>query len=201
MKRAIIIQGPTNKKYVSENKECWKDNSIIFSTWVDSDKSAYDLEKDIVLFNEYPKSSIPCNWPLQRISTLNGIKLAKELGFDRVLKWRSDLKTNNAEELLNLFQLDKINFYAFMNHREGYFTDFFIEGGVNEMIDLFNTTKTEDYPEKILTNQMFELNLQNKSNFICKLLTEEVDIYWNRLNYWMHVNKNHNEYLDKIKTL
>lgn len=198
MKRAIIIQGPTNVDHIKENKNCWKNNTIIFSTWIDSDKFAYDLKNDIVLFNEYPLIKEPHNWGLQRLSTLNALRHAKELGYNRALKWRSDFKTNNADELLKLFKLDKINFYAFMNYMGGYFTDFFMEGDIDELIDIFNTDSIYEFPEKIITNRIYELGLEKKSNFVVKELNDDVDVYWHKFNYWLSVNKTDNNYMDKI---
>ena len=196
--RCIIIQGPTEFLHVQENKMCWKNNPIIFSTWVDADKSAYDLENDTVLYNEYPKKLGPDNWNYQRISTLNGIILAKEKGYNRIVKWRSDFKTNNAGKLLNLFNLDKINFYAFMNHRGGYVTDFFMEGNIDDMFNIFNTNTSGDFPERILTNRIYELNLDKKINFICKQLNKNANVYWHKHNYWFTNNNHQENYLDKI---
>jgi hypothetical protein len=198
MDRCIIIQGPTNHTYVLDNKNCWSGNPLIFSTWSDSDKSAYDLENDIVLFNDYPPSAGVRNWEYQRISTLNGIKKAKELGYKRVLKWRSDFKTNNSEKFLELFDLDKINFYAFMDHMGGYVTDFFMEGDINDMLELFDFEGEGQFPEKILTDRLYQLNLHHKINFICKSLNNDANVYWYKLNYWFTNNINDKNYLDKI---
>lgn len=198
VKRCIVIQGPTNSNHVLENKKCWNSFPIIFSTWINSDKSAYDLNNDIVLFNKYPLHCGVANWEYQRISTLNGLKKAKELGFKRALKWRSDFKTNNGYKLLELFELDKINFYAFIKHRDGYVADFFVEGDIDELINLFDTEKNGTYPEQILTNRLYELNLNKKSNFICKLLNDDADVYWHKYKYWFKKNICENSYSDKI---
>ena len=55
MKRCIIIQGPTNKFYVDENKKCWENHDIIFSTWEDADRSAYNTN-DNVLYKAMEKT-------------------------------------------------------------------------------------------------------------------------------------------------
>jgi hypothetical protein len=198
MKRCILIQGPTDRLHIQENKKCWKNYDIIFSTWVDSDKTAYDTT-DTILYNEYPISSHPNNWGLQRVSTLNGIVLAKELGYDRVLKWRSDFKTNNAKNLLNLFDIDKFNFYSFIDQRGGYITDFFMEGNINEMYNIFNTAEGGEFPERILTTRVYELGLDKKSNFICNSLNAESNIYWHKYSYWFTENIPQPQYLNYIK--
>ena len=202
MKRCIIIQGPTNKFYVDENKKCWENHDIIFSTWEDADRSAYNTN-DNVLYNKYPLDFGPSNWNLQRTSTLNGIIRAKEMGYDRIVKWREDFKTNNAENLLKLFNPDKTNFYAFMDHEPdnngGYITDFFMEGDINEMYDIFSTEASGPFPERILTNRVYELGLDKKSNFICKSITEEANVYWHKRKYWMIEIVPQQNYLNYIK--
>lgn len=197
IKRCIVIQGPTNKFHVDENKKCWHNQDIIFSTWKGSNISAYDTN-DFVLYNTIPNVKGPKNWNLQRISTLNGILKAKELGYTRVLKWRSDFKTNNGKDLLELFDKNKLNFYAYMHHRGGYITDFFMEGDINDMFNIFNTDEEGDFPERILTNRIIELGLKDKCNFICKDLTDNVNIYWHKLSYWFTDNVDKTGYANYI---
>jgi len=194
----IVIQGPTDKNFVEHNKNCWSGFTIIFSTWKDSDMSAYDFEKDIVIFNEYPKYPGFGNWNYQRISSLNGIKRAKELGFKRVLKWRSDFMTNNGQKLYSLFDKDKLNFYAFISHNEGYLTDYFLEGNVDDLYEIFNHESEGSFAEKLMTKRIFDLDLLKKTNFICKKLNKDSDVYWHKLGYWLSENVNLDTYSDKL---
>lgn len=194
----VVIQGPTVAEYVKKNKECWSGFTIIFSTWENSDVSAYDLESDIVLFNKFPDTPGFGNWNYQRISSLNGVIKAKELGFKRVLKWRSDFMTNNASKLFSLFDKNKLNFYAFIPHDNGYITDYFFEGDTNEIYEILNFESTGSFAEKLLTKRIFDLGLINKTNFICKKLNKESDIYWHKMGYWLSDNINLETYLDKL---
>ncbi len=100
----VVVQGRTESNFVKSLKDKFKNIPLIFSTWVDADKSVYS-ETDIVLYNEYPANRGPHNFHLQRISSLNGFIKAKELGYKRVIKWRCDLEPNNSEELLKLFDI------------------------------------------------------------------------------------------------
>jgi hypothetical protein len=194
----VVIQGPTSNENVMKNKKCWEGIPIIFSTWVDSDKTAYDLDNDIVIFNEYPKEHGVGNWNLQRVSTLNGIILAKKLGYKRVLKWRSDFMTNNGINLYNLFDFDKMNFWSFIPHDGGYVTDYFMEGDINQMYELFNFESNGPFAEKIMTKRLFDLNFLDKINFICKKLNSESDVYWIKSKYWLSQNKQISIYQDTL---
>ncbi len=183
---AIIIQGPSTN--VSELKEAWKGYNIIWSTWI-GEETKYDVN-DIVLFNEIPLERGVQNIALQKLSTLNGISKAKELGFKRVLKWRNDLIPSNTEKLIKTFKTDSINFLTW--HNEGkYFIDYFIEGDIDDIYKIWNIpTINGPYSEKITSDNIF-LNEFSNFNFILKELNETNDIYWvkykiNLSSYNMH---------------
>lgn len=172
---------------------------LFFSTWEDADKNCYD-PNDTVIFNIYPETNGFHNFNLQRISTLTGILKAKELGFDRVIKWRGDFITNNATELVKLFKDDYLNFYAFINDPTGYVTDFFMEGDVDDMLELFNIMEIHGYPfpEFLITKRLYTMGLNNKVNFICRQLTQDTNIYWKKMNYWLTDNKQYPVYTDSL---
>ena len=195
----VVVQGRTDVQFVKVLKEKFN-IPLIFSTWVDADKSAYS-EKDIVLYNSYPSNRGPQNFQLQRISSLNGFIKAKELGFKRVIKWRCDLEPNNSDELLKLFERECINFYAFIQHEHGYLADFFMEGDVDEMISLFTTNINPPYPEFAFTHRMYELGFDTKINFLLNKLTSENNIFFKHSyagHYWMTVQQNLKEFTDRL---
>ena len=197
----IVVQGPTVCEDVQNLKECWKGFTIVFSTWEDANKSCYS-DDDIVIYNKYPTNRGHQNLNLQRISSLNGFLKADSMGFKRVLKWRNDLKTNNGLELIKLFDKKCINFYSFINHKEGYLIDYFMEGNINDMINLFTINSNNlsaPYPEFAFTKRMYELGLDSKSNFVCKkLIRGEVDIFWRSRGYWFSNNALRAEYNDTL---
>lgn len=199
MKTAVVVQGRTHCDLISKLKNEWGDTPIIFSTWEGEPTECYN-DIDLVLYNKKPKSFGILNYNLQRISSLNGFLKAKELGFQRVVKWRSDLIPKNYKELLLLFKEESINFYAYMKHQHGYICDFFMEGDINEMINLFSDDTNPPYPEYAFTKKMFELQLDKKANFICKKLSKDgVDIFWNKMGYWFSDNVSQEQYMDSIK--
>lgn len=193
----IIVQGPIDLNSLNDIKKSWSGYDIIYSTWNDVDKNIFE-EDDTVIFNDYPSNNQPKNWPLQRISTLNGLKHAKNMGFKRALKWRSDFQTNNGDGIMSLFNPNYLNFYAYMDHEGGYLTDFFIEGDIIDLINIFDTEESGLFPERILTNRIINLGLDKKCSFICKKLTDDKNVFWTKLNYWFTDNNNKKEYLDTI---
>lgn len=174
---AIIIQGPSNN--VNEQKKCWEGFNIIWSTWV-GEESKYN-DADIVLFNSMPNEFGIQNIALQKESTLNGINKAKELGYKRVLKWRSDLLPSDAKSLVKTFKQESVNFLTW--HNEGkYFVDYFIEGDINDVYNIWNVpTIHGPYSEKITTDNIFSLDLKN-FNFVGGDLSSDNEIYWTKYN-------------------
>ena len=196
MSRCIVVQGQTNPQYVKQIKECFKGYHIIFSTWEGTDRDIYD-EWDVVLYNPIPADKGVANLNLQRVSSLKGFLKGKEMGFKRVLKWRSDFICASGEELFKLFPEDKLSFYAW--HRDNYVTDFFMEGDIDEMINLFSFDgMNARFPEQAFTNRMFELGLDSKAHFVCKDIFEPNDIKWLKRNYWFSFNTLDNDYRNKI---
>ena len=189
-KGAIIIQGPS--EYVSELKQAWKGYDLIWSTWK-GEEGHYDSD-DIVLFNEMPEERGTQNIALQQITTLKGILKAKDLGYERVLKWRSDMIPTNANDFLNLFNLDSVNMFYFHNVREGYFIDYFMEGSVG---DIYNMWMINDihplYAEKALTDRIIKLKLTN-IEFMGKKLNELNDVLWLKRNIKLSEYKNNNQF-------
>lgn len=195
----IVVQGPTNLSNVKKIKECWNGFNIIFSTWEGSDTSCYD-DNDIVLYNEYPPNPGVMNINYQKVSSLNGFLKAKEMGFKRVLKWRSDFITNNPKKLLNLFDEKSLNLYSFQkNHLDGYITDFIMEAKIDKLISLFSFDFNPPYPEWAFTKQMYQLGFDKNVNFICKeLVKDDVDIFWIKRNYWLSDNSKYEGYANKL---
>ena len=196
MSRCIVIQGALNPQWIPLVKEGWKGYPTLFSTWRDEDKSLFDY-RDNVIWN-YDVLPGVRNLNKQRVSSLNGFRQAKDMGFKRVLKWRTDFYCPNPAQFLKIFPEDKLNFYAW--HRDNYVTDFFMEGDIDEMIELFSFDGVENYayPEEAFTKRMFGLGLDTKAHFVCKDIFEPNDIKWLKPNYWLSANTLDNDYRNKI---
>lgn len=192
-KLAVIIQGPSS--HVSELKNAWQGYDIIWSTW-DGEQSKYDIN-DNVIYNTLPVERGVQNIALQKTSTLNGILKAKELGYDRVLKWRSDLLPKNTKKLVNSFKRECLNFLAWHNYGK-YFVDYFVEGPITDVYKIWDVpTIIGPYAERITTDHIFSLNMSN-INFILNDLNEDNEIYWIKYNLYLSSLKTEDCYTLKI---
>ena len=177
-KGAIVIQGPS--QYVKELKTAWIGYDLIWSAW-NGEEGHYDSD-DIVLFNEIPEERGTQNIALQQKTTTNGILRARKLGYKRVLKWRSDMIPTNANDFLSLFISNHINMFCFHNVRGGYFVDYFMEGNIGDIYDMWTFENIHPpYAEKALTDNITELKFKN-IEFIGNKLNELNDILWLKKN-------------------
>jgi hypothetical protein len=198
IKTAVIIQGKTICDNIQRLKEDWKDFQIIFSTWESDPIYCYD-SNDVVIYNTIPEVVGVANINLQKVSSLNGFIRAKELGFERVIKWRYDLFPINTKMLVNFFDEDSLNFLTFHNHHEGYLVDYFAEGDVDKMISLFDVDIWVNYPEQAFIKKVFELGYDKNINFILKNLKEnKVDIFWQKYNLFLSSYNNIEAFDGKI---
>ena len=171
---AIVIQGQSD--YVNELKKAWSGNSLIWSTWI-GNESKYNKE-DIVVFNEMPSVRGVGNVMLQQKTTLNGILKAKELKYERVLKWRSDMIPTNTDEFVKLFLLNAINMFFF--HDSGdYYVDYIMEGETDKIYDMWNFTNINVWCAEIaLTNNIRKKQLNKNIEFFGKNLNNVNDVLW-----------------------
>ena len=183
-KGCIVVQGPTSPLALSKIRECWDGYQLIFSTWVNDINTSLYTKDDIVIYNEYPDSKGVMNLNYQKKTTIAGFELAKSMGWDRAVKWRSDFWTNNADGLYNLFDKNSLNLYAWVNHLEGYITDYFMEGEIDDVITLFDIIPEGPYPEYPLTKQFVTSKLYTKTHFICDGISDTINIHWETHNFW-----------------
>ena len=176
-----MVQGPSTN--VEEIKSAWRGYDIIFSTW-QGDENHYD-KNDIVIFNKIPEKQFTTKHTLylQRITTLEGLIKAKELGYKKVLKWRSDQIPLDTKNLLSIFKYDKLNVHSFIDSDGGYVSDFFMYGDVNDLIKLYLfLEKNYKFPEQAITEQLFINGLQNKTHFLVQDIDESCEILWKKYN-------------------
>lgn len=171
---AIVVQGPS--QYVRNIKDAWKGYNIIWSTWK-GEESHYNAD-DIVVYNEMPTERGKGNVALQQRTTLNGILKAKELGFERVLKWRSDMIPTNADKFVELFFPKSINMFFFHVANGGYYVDYFMEGDADDIFDMWSfDDMNPPFAERALTNNIRSRGLKNFV-FIGTGINQENDVHW-----------------------
>ena len=184
-KGCVVVQGQTYPAYVDMVRDSWEGYQIIFSTWDNTDKTLY-RESDIVIYNPIPSNAGTKNLNLQKISTINGFLKAKDLGWDRALKVRSDFVTTTADGLFGLFDKTKLNLHGYW---DGYINDFYMEGEIDDIIILFEVGVDGNYPEWHLTKKLYDSGLNKKSQCIVKKLVKGIaDIRWERMGYWFSVH-------------
>lgn len=193
----IVVQGESKGEYIQSIKKGWEGFQIIFSTWEGTDTKLYN-ENDIVIYTPYPKERGVSNLGYQKVSTRNGFLKARELGWDRAVKWRSDQWPKNGKELYKLFSGEGLNLYAWMVHDVQYMNDYFMEGPIQSVIDLYDVSPECQYPEKNLTNSLFEKGLNRNARCVVKGVKGESDIYSGKWKKWFGDFSESDLYTDRI---
>jgi hypothetical protein len=185
MKRCIVVQGPGYSNSIAQIRECWKGYDVIYSTWEGSE-GLYTAD-EIVIYKPLPKDKGTYNMNYQKVSTLAGLELAKSMGYDRALKIRSDMWTNNPSGLFDKFT-DGYNTLFWVEHRGGYLSDYFMEDTVDNLLTLWDVVPEGTHPERVLTDRIMELGWKDRINLLVGELNEDVDIFWNTRfgPYWQH---------------
>ena len=180
MSRAVVIQGPTTN--YDELKEKWGPN-IVWSTWKGSE--SYYLDQDNVIYSKPPIENGTHNVNLQKISTLNGLKKAKQLGYTRAVKTRSDLYPTDYYKLVSLFK-EGLNVTFFHNYKDGYYVDYIFEGDIDLLIQCFSFTNiTPSYPEQIITKQINKVYSKKDIHYYGKFLNKSNDLFWIKNNLYL----------------
>ena len=197
MKRCIVVQGPSYNHSIAQIKECWKEYDVIYSTWEGSESLYTSDEK--VIYSKLPQYQGVRNLNYQKVSTIAGLNLAKELGYERALKWRSDMWSNNPNELLSKFT-DGYNTLCWVDSEGGYLTDFWMEDTIDNLLQLWDIHPEGAFPERVLTNRIKELGWMDRVNLLIDNLNPNLDIFWNSRHgsYWMHVNKEQTIYKNNV---
>lgn len=165
----LIIQGPTD--YLDETNLLEYPNKVI-STWVGQ---KYYNEG---IYSELPRNYGPQNINLQKISTLNGLLRAKELGATSAIKIRSDISITplNGVELLSE---ERISFLCYHNYHGGYYVDYMMGGPIDDMIKLWTFDVNNEFPERQIYNNYNKLF--NKSpQFVLGALAQTSKIFWHK---------------------
>ena len=192
-KGCVVIQGEIRyPELLPKLRECWNGYQLIFSTW-NYTPTGYFNSDDVVIYNSLPEMIGKKNFNLQKVSTIEGMRKAKELGWERAIKWRPDFLPKSGKDLAGLFS-DGFNVYAWVEtgyHRDpqsGYITDFFMEGECDDIINLFDVNDDGWFPEYNITERLFELGLNDRTNVVCNHISGQCDVWWEKWKYWLSGN-------------
>lgn len=187
----IVMQGPLflqdhfTLETVRIYGKLFPSAKVIISTWKDQDKQELALlEKEpncLIVFNDKPEEPGVLNSNMQRVSTVNGIRYAKEIGCKYVLKTRGDWRIYSKGALRFMIHLldefpcnctvfeqkkrliaadiateeTSIMFYPF------WVTDLLMFGDVDDMEDYWNSDVTyksefnKQYVDKIIREEKY----------------------------------------------
>jgi hypothetical protein len=191
----IVVQGPSN--YVDQVKSAWKyySNQLVFCTWKGNESKYTD--SDNVIFLNPPHDCGVSNLNLQVLSTLAGIEYAKSMGFNRVLKIRSDMIPTNATAFAEQLSLDRFEIFSSIHD---YYTDYFMCGYVSDMEAIWNINLDDDYefPEQPITRNIIDICGDMISFYIDKM-DEQNEVYW--LKYDKNLKQTWNGDTARILTL
>lgn len=206
-KLAIVVQGPSGN--VDELKAAWHGYDLIWSTWK-GDELIYD-NNDVVVFNQMPQETGVGNIVLQQITTINGVKKAKELGYKRVFKWRSDMIPTNPNKLIGVLT-EGVNFLFFHNHLPfhiflqgnidpeiplegiGSYVDYVMESDVDVMASIWDFNEFHGtHAEALITANIQRKNIKN-INLFGGCLDDNNDILWLKKNINIKDYKKHKEF-------
>lgn len=159
---AIVIQGPLCVKNdftletVKLYRKYWPTTKIVISCWKNENlkqiKFLQEQNCEVVL-NDYPEFSGYGNMNYQAVSSLNGIKVAKELGGEFVLKQRSDVRICNPEflqlslelvyrypcdDFLNICQKFRFIIFGAAINMPFHNGDFYTFGNTGDMLEYWN---------------------------------------------------------------
>jgi hypothetical protein len=182
----IVVQGASS--YVKMLKESLKEFNVIYSTW-EGQQQNY-TESDTVIYNKMPVFAGPANLNLQKVTTIAGLQKAKELGYKRALKIRSDILPTNTKEFIKSLDNDSMNFLCWHYHEvypncPGYLIDYLMSGKIDDLLELWDINDMSwcSVPEIHLTQQ-YITKLINKVNveYFLPSLNVNNDLYWIKRN-------------------
>ena len=194
MKVAILVQGPNT--HPNKIIEYYKGReNVIFSTLSNEDTSDFDGCNFVIQKNEIPFISGRANFNYQVINTLNGVKKAKSLGYEYVLKIRSDITIKEMDKLLDLLikSEDVIYFSAYHKRDGGYLCEHMNFGHVDNLIKLWDIPVSTSMkpPETQLTENLIR-NFNNINiKYIFPLLYEHnILVFWEKRNFYLNEYQN-----------
>ena len=168
-------------------------NNKIISTWNNQNKDYIKILEEnnfIIVLNDYPVNNNSTNYQIK--ASHAGCLKAKELGFEYVIRMRSDVNCNNFNLFIeslynsNFFNKEKLISFSGMKYHGNptdtrvCIMDNMIGGYINNMIEFYGTLQESGdnrFPEEYLQenylkkNNITTIDILNKFNFcydICK---------------------------------
>jgi hypothetical protein len=191
----VVLQGPVD--YVDDIIKTYMGyrEIMIISTNHINETSIKKLRDNgfKLIINEKIDTPGTKNFNNQVLNTYNGIKVAKELNYDYVLKMRCDIMIPNLGDLLNNLDKGCVYFSAYHNWKGGYLCEHMVFGPTDYMLNLWNIpiSTTTQGPEKQLTKHFNTIRTNEVVKYIFPLLYDN-----NIIANWVKYKKFLNDYKD-----
>ena len=159
---AIVLQGPV--EYAEQIVDCYshvKKNVIISTNLIKKDqKEILEDNKFLVKKAPTPTHAGKYNFNNQVATTYNGVVTAKKMGFEHVLKLRSDIMIDDVVNFVSKLDRSSVYFSARHNHaRMSYLCEHMLFGSTDFMVKLWNIPESQSYegPEIQLTRKFYSI--------------------------------------------
>ncbi len=173
----IVITGVVESSYVEPLIDMYKDipNKII-STWKDQPHINDFIENGfITVLNDYPSHRNCTNY--QTVNIRQGCLKAQELGFNYVIRMRTDLICNDTKLFIDSIEelyKEKITVLCAIQTTIFYYVDFFVAGPIKEMLRFFN--KEQKPEDKRFVEQYWMEEYFNKTNITFEEFKQEINM-------------------------
>jgi hypothetical protein len=182
---AIILQGPV--EYAEQIVDCYshvKKNVIVSTNLIRADQQ--EMLEDAGFLVKKAKTPINAgkyNFNNQVATTHCGMEAAKEMGFEHVLKLRSDIMIDDIVDFIS--RLDRSSVYFSARHNHGgrsYFCEHMLFGPTDFMEKLWNIPESTSVegPEIQLTRHFYSLteSYENVKFLFPVIYENEFDAVW-----------------------
>src|SRR5690606_17850809 len=111
-----------------------------------------------------------------QVALMAGFKKAKEMGYERVMKWRHDMISKNLSSIEKELGRDALNVAYTHYSYDVYYSDFIMEGPLNHMMTVWGFEKyDEEYTtERILLKRIKSLKIP--IHFFGRAITPQDDV-------------------------
>lgn len=203
----FVITGLLKSEYILDLIKTYSgvENKII-STWKDQNVEYINLLKEngfLIVLNDLPKYD---NHSFQQIQTIyqnttieSGCMKALELGFEYVIRMRTDVTCNDIKlfrNILSEFDRSKISVFSAIDYGYSfYFLDLMLAGKISNILRMVSpevSNKDERFVEKIWMDNYTGENITDLGKFKWYFNTCLTDCRKNQLDFYWH---NHSQFL------
>lgn len=173
MRIGIVLQGEVS--YPDRIVSHYNRRDVILSTNKFTEDAIRKIEfSDIAIQKNSLVNPGRANFNNQVINTYNGILLAEKLGFEYVIKIRSDIFIYELDRFLSLIDTNSVYFSAYHNWDGGYLCEHMVAGPIDFMKRLWDIPESNSSlpPEVQLTNKFESIYNKEKIKFLFPILYE-----------------------------